>query len=223
MRALHRCRVDAAAAGAVAGAFEVKGLAGPRRLHRTQVLVHDVIAVVEVRAHGEVLALQVAGAEAVAVRQYHDAGLQAQGGGAGGHQAKHDEGILGVVAARIQPARGGARVVGDVTAAEAGLFQGLADGFHCVEVQELVGGVGAIEGKRCVDFHYVFLKVLGQFRWSRFIQAGAPSGVASGYDSRRVCQGSTISPVSVHLPALSRSQPQDAQAPPSTGMTVPVT
>src|SRR5690625_4067123 len=166
MGPLYRTRAYAVAARTVTGALEAELLTGPGQFHGLEVFVHGVVAALEIGAEGEVLTFQIARAEAqcqtprgkhveggcrardderVAVWQYQDAGLQSQGAGVGRYQAQHHERVLGIVTAGVEPASGRAGVIGDVAAAEAGLFDGATDVRDGLHGKELVGREGVVK------------------------------------------------------------------------------
>ena len=73
-RALHRTGLNAVAISDIAVAFIFEFLFGQREVHRLQIIVHDLVALVEIDAKRTIFALQIARAEAE--RQLKEAELQ---------------------------------------------------------------------------------------------------------------------------------------------------
>jgi hypothetical protein len=93
-------------------------------LHRADVFVHQIVAAVEIDAQRLELGLEIAGAdpedhpaarkdvergdraggdERVAIGQYHDVGLELEPGGHGSDHREHDERILRIMPAAVEP------------------------------------------------------------------------------------------------------------------------
>jgi hypothetical protein len=138
---LDRTRQNAIAECLITGALKREFVRGPGGLHRLQVLIHDLVAALEVDAQGLELSLEVAGAHAqshaptgdvvecghrasrderIAVRQHENPGLHPQCAGGRRNEGQYDERVLRVMTACIEPASRGDRVIGIAAGVEAG-------------------------------------------------------------------------------------------------------
>ena len=205
MRLLDRARQDAIAEGLVTRALKREFVRGPGGLHRLQVLIHDLVAALEVDPQGFEFALEVAGAEpqgdapaghvierrhracrdeGIAVGQHQNSRLYPQRACERGNQGQYDEGILRMVAACIQPAPGRHRMIRIAGSVEADPLGGPCNFRNSIGPQKLVRVLDLVERQRDVDVHSLRTHLL--------------------------------------LPARLRTQPPDPEVPPSTGSMTPV-